>query len=296
MQEEHIDNWSKRTFDVDQQGQVNKFNPQSYLDNYWFAKRQGSEGTSVSELQGGPQLNTLPDLDYFLIKLYKSLKVPVNRIAPDSAYSDGMQILREELKFAKFIMRMQMQFSEGLKNTFIVHLKLKKLWKKHDLREMDFDINFTPPTNFFEMREAQKAEIKYTTFNNMVQNESISKTYAQKKYLKWSDQEILANRAFLKKDKELEFELAQIIAMGPNWRQLTTAGGEVVEGQPMAAGGGGAIPTGEGGGAPAGASPLGGAASEETPPAFGPPPAAGTPPPPAGGGEKPTAAPATPPA
>jgi len=285
------DYWSKRTFDVDQAGQVNKFNPQSYLDNYWFAKRQGSEGTDVRELQGGPQLNTLPDLDYFLIKLYKSLKVPVNRIAPDSAYGDGMQILREELKFAKFIMRMQMHFAESLKNTFIVHLKLKKLWKKHDIKETDFDIKFTPPTNFFEMREAQKAEIKYTTFNNMTQNESISKTYAQKKYLRWSDQEILANRAFLKKDKELEFELAQITAMGPNWRQLTAAGGEVVEGQPMAAGGGGAIPTGSGGGGPVG-SPAGSMSGggEEVPPEFGPPPsgASAPTPPPSNEGKPPT--------
>jgi len=202
--------WSKRTFDVDQAGQVNKFNPQSYLDNYWFAKRQGSDGTSVTPLAEGPQLNSLPDLDYFVMKLYKSLKVPVNRISPDSGYNDGMQMLREELKFAKFIMRMQMQFTESIKNTFIVHLKLKGLWDKYDIKESDFELRFTPPTNFFEMREAQKAEIKYNTFNSMVQNESISKTYAQKKYLRWSDQEILANRAFLKKDKELEFELAQI--------------------------------------------------------------------------------------
>jgi hypothetical protein len=119
----------------------------------------------------------------------------------------------------------------------------------------------------------------------MVQNESISKTYAQKKYLKWSDQEILANRAFLKKDKELEFELAQIIAMGPNWRQLTTAGGEVVEGQPMGAGAGGAIPTGVGGAAGMESSPsAAGAAGSEAPPAFGPPPTQGTPPTPPEGG------------
>ena len=212
------DYWSKRTFDVDQNGQVNKFNPQSYLDNYWFAKRQGSEGTDVRELQGSPQLNSLPDLDYFVMKLYKALKVPVNRISAESGYNDGMQMLKEELKFAKFIMRMQMHFAESLKNTFIVHLRLKGLWDKYDLKETDFEIRFTPPTNFFEMREAQKAEIKYTTFNNMVQNESISKTYAQKKYLRWNDQEILANRAFLKKDKELEFELAQIQANGPMWK------------------------------------------------------------------------------
>lgn len=263
------DYWSKRTFDVDQSGQVNKFNPQSYLDNYWFAKRQGSDGTSVSQVGGGAALNSLPDLDYFLMKLYKALKVPVNRLSPDSAYNDGMQILREELKFAKFIMRIQAQFSESIKNTFIVHLRLKKLWEKYDVKETDFDIHFNPPTNFFEMREAQKLEIKYNAFNNMVQNESISKTYAQKKYLKWNDQEILANRAFLKKDKELEFELAQITANGPNWRQLVAGGGEQVEGQPMAAGAGGAVPTGEG---PAPTAPEG---AGETPPAFGPPPAGG---------------------
>jgi hypothetical protein len=114
------DYWSKRTFDVDQAGQVNKFNPQSYLDNYWFAKRQGSEGTDVRELQGSAQLNSLPDLDYFVMKLYKALKVPVNRISAESGYNDGMQMLKEELKFAKFIMRMQMHFAESLKNTFIV--------------------------------------------------------------------------------------------------------------------------------------------------------------------------------
>jgi hypothetical protein len=273
------DYWSKRTFDVDQAGQVNKFNPQSYLDNFWFAKRQGSDGTTVTQLQGGQALNSLPDLDYFLMKLYKALKVPVNRISPDSTYNDGMQILREELKFAKFIMRIQSQFAESLKNTFIVHLKLKKLWDKYEIKETDFDLVFVPPTNFFEMREAQKLEIKYNAFGNMTQNESISKTYAQKKYLKWSDQEILANRAFLKKDKELEFELAQITANGPNWQQLMSGGGETVEGQPMAAGAGGALPTGEAP-APTGAAPAAG--EGEVPPAFGPPPAAGAPAPAAG--------------
>jgi hypothetical protein len=279
------DYWSKRTFDVDQNGQVNKFNPQSYLDNYWFAKRQGSEGTDVRELQGSAQLNSLPDLDYFVMKLYKALKVPVNRISAESGYNDGMHMLKEELKFAKFIMRMQMHFAESLKNTFIVHLRLKGLWDTYDLKETDFEIRFTPPTNFFEMREAQKAEIKYTTFNNMVQNESISKTYAQKKYLRWNDQEILANRAFLKKDKELEFELAQIQANGPMWK----TGGEAVEGQAMAAGAGGAVPSGEG--APAGGAPSGGGGGE-APPEFGPPPTAGGAATPPEGG----AAPATPPA
>ena len=278
--------WSKRTFDADQGGQVRKFNPQSYLDNYWFAKRAGSDGTRVDQLQGGQNLGELKDLNYFLEKLYRSLKVPLNRLNKESAYNDSMSLLREELKFAKFIVRCQQHLAEGFKNGFITHLKLKGYWEKFDLKETHFEIEFTPPTNFFEMREVQKLEIKANAFNLMTQNESISKTYAQKKYLKWTDTEVLANKEFLRKDKEFEWELGQIQANGPNWKAGGAPGPEGAEPAAVMSGAGGApagMPGAEGG-APGGAAPGG----EEVPPAFGPAPAAPAPapapavPPPAG--------------
>lgn len=260
--------WQKRTFDSSQGGQVSKFNPQSYLDNYWFAKRQGSEGTTVTQLAGAANLGELQDLKYFQEKLYESLKVPVNRLNKESALNDSVNMLREELMFAKFIVRVQQKFAAGLKNGFITHLKLKEHWQKYDLKESSFNLDFTPPTNFYELREFQKLEIKANAFNTMVQNESISKTYAQRKYLKWSDKEVVLNREFLKKDKEFEWELAQITASGPNWKVQQAQGAAApVEGQPMAAGAPGGLPGGEGAPTPAG--------GEETPPEFGPPPAAG---------------------
>ena len=126
--------WSKKTFDSNQSGQVQKFNPQSMLDSFWFAKRQGSEGTSVTQLAGGANLGELADLMYFVNKLYKALKVPTNRLNPDSQFSDGESILRDELKFAKFIIRMQQQFASGLKNGFITHLKLRGLFAEYNLK------------------------------------------------------------------------------------------------------------------------------------------------------------------
>ena len=262
--------WSKRTYDSSQGGQVNKFNPQSYLDNYWFAKRQGSEGTSVTSLPGAANLDQLADIKYFQEKLYESLKVPTGRLNKESAINDSMTMLREELKFAKFLVRLQQHFASGLKNGFITHLKLKKIWEKNDLKESFFNLEFTPPTNFYELRESQKLEIKANAFNQMTQNESISKTYAQRRYLKWSDKEVLVNREFLRKDREFEWELAQIQAAGPNWKKAAAPGGGV-EGQPMAAGSPGSMmPGGEMGGAP-----IGGAEGGEVPPEFGPAPDAG---------------------
>lgn len=247
--------WQKRTFDTDQGGTVNKFNPQSMLDSFWFAKRAGSEGTNVTKLQGGANLGELTDLMYFTKKLYRSLKVPVTRVDPTDTFNDGESILREELKFARFVIRLQQRMAAGIKPGFITHLKLTKLWETHNLKERSFEIEFNVPTNFYELRESQKLQLKFESFNTISQNELVSKTFAQKKYLGWSDSDVLANRGFLRKDAEFTWELDQIKTQGPNWR---------VAGAAQPAEGGAPGPTGP--------MPTGGAG---IPPAFGPAPGPG---------------------
>jgi len=250
--------WSKKTFDSNQSGQVQKFNPQSMLDSFWFAKRAGSEGTSVTQLAGGANLGELSDLMYFVNKLYKALKVPLNRLNPESQFSDGNEILREELKFAKFIIRLQQQFATGLKNGFITHLKLKGYYDEYDLKAPNIHLEFNVPTNFYELRESQKLELKATNFNNLASNEFVAATYAQKRYLGWNDVDIKANREFLRKDAELQWELQQINAGGPNWRDdlekqaapdeagdMAGVGGEVSAETPPDFGGGPADTGGE---------------------------------------------------
>jgi len=266
--------WSKRTYDANQGASVQKFNPQSMLDSFWFAKRAGSEGTSVVQLAGGSNLGELTDLMYFVKKLYKSLKVPASRLNPEEQFKDGLDILREELKFARFIMRQQQHFSEGLKNGFVTHLKLRGLWEELNLSETEINLRFNPPSNFYELRENQKLQLKAENFNAITQSDFVSKTYAQKRYLGWSDSDVMANREFLRKDRELMWELDQISNGGPNWSEMDT----MAQGEAPEAGGGG-TPSG-------------------TPPAFGPaptgaetPPAETAPgaeaPPPAGGGAVP---------
>lgn len=213
--------WSRKTFDNTQSGsgKTQIFNPQSMLDSFWFAKRQGSEGTQVSNLEGGANLGELDDLLYFMKKLYKSLKVPVNRLNPESQLEDPSQVLREELKFARFIIRLQQNFAHGLLHGFVTHLKMRGIWEDLELKEKDITLVFNPPRNYHELRQQQILELQYNNFSQLSQNESISNIFAQKKYLKWSDEEIKANREFLRKDKELNWELTQIETGGPNWRE-----------------------------------------------------------------------------
>jgi hypothetical protein len=267
--------WSSKTFDVDQNDVVNKFNPQSMLDAFWFAKRQGSEGTTVTQLPGGANLGELSDLMYFIKKLYRSLKVPTTRLDPQDAFRDGNEILREELKFARFVIRMQQRFAAGIKRAFITHLKLLKLWEKYELKEPNITVKFNVPTNFYDLRENQKMELKINTYTNLSQNEFVSKTYAQKRYLGWTDTQIMANREYLRKDTEFQWEIQQIASNGPNWKEALAAGAPAGGGEaPMGGGGGG------GGGAPpafGGAPAEIGGGAEATPPEGETPEAAAAP-------------------
>lgn len=234
--------WSSKTFDSSQSGIVQKFNPQSMLDSFWFAKRAGSEGTNVTTLPGGQNLGQLEDLMYFMKKLYKSLKVPVTRLDANDAFRDGQDLLREELKFARFIIRLQQHVAGGLKNGFITHLQLRGLWEDLKLKEHNIDLEFNVPTNFYELRESQKLELKISNFNNMAANEYVSPTFAQKKYLGWTDIDIKANREFLRKDKALRWELSQIENAGPDWKEAAaTQAGALggAEGSSAIGGGGG---------------------------------------------------------
>jgi hypothetical protein len=242
--------WSRKTFDVDQNDVVKKFNPQSMLDAFWFARRQGSEGTSVDQLAGATNLGELGDLMYFIKKLYRALKVPSMRIDPqDSVEPGGTSMLREELKFARFIIRQQQRFAAGLKKGYITHLTLMGIFEKLELNEQNIEIEFNVPTNFYELREHQRLELKTSNYGNLAADEFVSATYAQKKYLGWKDRDILANREFLRKDAELQWELAQITAAGPAWKEQALAG-ELAEGEAAVGGEGGGVGGAGGGGIP----------------------------------------------
>jgi hypothetical protein len=295
--------WTKKNFDSSQGsgGRVtNIYDPQSMLDAYWFTKDAQGNGSTVDTLPAGQNLGQLDDLNYFLKKLYNSLKVPTSRFMQnDVPFKDGAEITREELRFARFIIRIQRQFAMGIRETFIAHLKMKGFWKQYKLRERSIQLEFNVPTSFMAMRDQQLLQIKFDNFNTATQNASIAPSYAQKYYMQWSDEQMKENREWIKKDAALRWELAQIEGSGPNWReQLAAQAGVAPEGgaapSELGGGGGGSAAGGSeipefGGTAPApeAGAETGGAPGAEggagAPPEAGPPTqatGAGTPTPP----------------
>lgn len=266
--------WSRKNFDSSQNRVTNIYDPQSMLDAYWFTKRGQSEGSEVTQLQGGANLGELNDLMYFVKKLYKSLKVPVSRLDPQDPFKDGTEITREELRFARFIIRIQQQLAQGLKASFVTHMKLrekiisdpdsKSLWERFNLREHQLFVEFNMPSTFAVLREQQIFDIKVNNFTRLVNNELMSFSFSQKYYLGLTDEQMAENREWLRKDASLSWEIQQIIANGPDFRKKLQAENEMEEiagGMAGEGGGGGsALPGAEGGFNP------------EVPPDFGPGP------------------------
>ena len=245
--------WSKKTYNGAEGRVANIYDPQSMLDSYWFPVDAQGKGTDVSTLASAGNLGEIKDLDYFLSKLYKSLKVPTSRfLTPGDPFKDGAEITRDELRFARFIMRLQSQFAVGIKETFITHLKLKGLWKEYKLKEQSLQIKFNEPTSFMAMRNQQLLQMRFDNYNTATQSEAISKSFAQKYYMDMTAEQMRENREWLRKDAALTWEIGKITEMGPNFREQLAAaqqaeagamGGEGAEG--MMGGGGGGAPGGE---------------------------------------------------
>lgn len=265
--------WSKKTYNGSEGRVTNIYDPQSMLDAYWFPVDAQGKGTDVSTLPSGGALGEIKDLDYFLTKLYKSLKVPISRfLTPGDPFKDGAEITRDELRFARFIIRIQSQFAAGIKQTFITHLKLKGLWDEYKLKDQAINVRFNVPTSFMAMRNQQLLTMKFENYNSATQGEAIAKSFAQKYYLEWSAEEMRENREWQRRDAALTWELGKIAEMGPNFREQLTlqqvTGGEGGGEETLALGGGGGggggseIPEFGGGGE---AAPEAGAETPEAP-------------------------------
>jgi hypothetical protein len=258
--------WTKKNYDTQQGGRTtNVYDPQSMLDAYWFTKDAQGNGTDVETLPSGGNLGQLDDLNYFLKKLYMSLKIPVSRFigAEATPFRDGMEITRDELRFARFIIRIQQQFASAIRETFITHLKIKGHWKQYKLKEKAVNCEFNVPTSFMAMRNQQHLEMKFKNYNEAIGSGTIAASYAMKYYLDMSADQMKENREWSRKDSALKWELAQIENTGPNWREQLTAQAGGLE-----AGGETSAPAPTGGGTSPGSSEIpefGGAGTTETP-------------------------------
>jgi len=131
----------------------------SMMEDFWLPRREGGRGTEITTLPGGQNLGELADIEYFQKKLYRSLGVPESRIASDGGFNLGRssEILRDELKFAKFVGRLRKRFAQMFNDMLKTQLILKNIVSVEDWDKISDHIqyDFLYDNQFAELKETE---------------------------------------------------------------------------------------------------------------------------------------------
>ena len=214
----------------------------SMMEDFWLPRREGGRGTEISTLPGGQNLGELTDIEYFQKKLYRALGIPESRIAAEGGFNLGRssEILRDELKFAKFVGRLRKRFANMFNDMLKTQLILKNIVTPEDWEQMEDHIqyDFLYDNQFAELKETEMIQGR---LGNLAQIEPyIGKYYStefvRKRVLRQTDQEI----------EEIDMQIEDEIQKGiiPNPAQTDPITGEPLPDQ----GGEGGDPAAQGGG------------------------------------------------
>ena len=131
----------------------------SMMEDFWLPRREGGRGTEITTLPGGQNLGELADIEYFQKKLYRALGVPESRIAADGGFNLGRssEILRDELKFAKFVGRLRKRFAQMFNDMLKTQLILKNIVSIEDWDRISDHIqyDFLYDNQFAELKETE---------------------------------------------------------------------------------------------------------------------------------------------
>jgi len=180
----------------------------SMLEDFWLPRREGGRGTEITTLPGGQNLGEITDIDYFKKKLYQSLNVPPSRMDSDSGFNLGRssEILRDELKFTKFVGRLRKRFSNMFSDMLKTQLILKNIVTPDDWEIMSEHIqyDFLYDNHFSELKET---ELMTERLNMVATAEPyvgkyFSQDYLRRKILRQTDEEIIEQNKLI--DKEIK--------------------------------------------------------------------------------------------
>jgi hypothetical protein len=155
------------------------------LEDFWLPRREGGRGTEISTLPGGQNLSDIDDIEYFKKKLYRSLNVPSSRMEADNGFNMGRasEISRDELKFNKFVKRLQMKFARCFTDLLRTQLVLKNIMKGEEFDKIkDFiSYEFSTDNHFSELKEG---EIMRERLDLLSQVEEYKGKYFSQQYIK----------------------------------------------------------------------------------------------------------------
>jgi len=176
------------------------------LEDFWLPRREGGRGTEITTLPGGQNLGEITDIEYFKKKLYRSLNVPPSRMDGEGGFNLGRssEILRDEVKFSKFVGRLRKRFSGLFTDLLKTQLLLKNIVTPEDWEIMSEHIqyDFLYDNHFAELKETELLNERLASVATAEPyiGKYFSQDYVRRNILHQSDEEILDQDKLIKKE------------------------------------------------------------------------------------------------
>ena len=176
------------------------------LEDFWLPRREGGRGTEISTLPGGQNLGEITDIEYFKKKLYRSLNVPPSRMDGEGGFNLGRssEILRDELKFTKFVGRLRKRFSHLFLDMLKTQLLLKNIVTPEDWEIMSEHIqfDFLYDNHFSELKETElfTERLNAAAAAEPYVGRYYSQDFVRRKLLRQTDVEMMEEDKLMKKE------------------------------------------------------------------------------------------------
>ena len=200
---------SKIYYDANTGQLSTKKNVLTMVQDYYLPTNSDSKGTKIETLEGGQQLGEMGDIVYFKKKLYKSLKVPIERIDQDENPTINMgrsgEMTRQELKFTKYIKLLRYRFSHLFNDLIEKQLVYKSVMTKKEWRDIRNQIQYLwQQDNYYaELKETELMKDRLELAGEMEQfiGKYFSNLYLQKEIFKMSDDDIAEHKKQIAKEE-----------------------------------------------------------------------------------------------
>jgi hypothetical protein len=182
----------------------------SMLEDFWLPRREGGKGTEITTLPAGQNLGELEDVKYFQKKLLQSLNVPYSRLESQEGGMAGLgrsqEVTRDELKFAKFVIRLRNKFAQLFDEALRIQLVLKGICTREEWDEFKEDIyyDFRKDNNFAELREAELLQnrLQMVGLVDPYIGKYFSQHYVMNKVLMMTEEEIESMQKEIEEEKD----------------------------------------------------------------------------------------------
>lgn len=175
---------------MDDKGNINKTAAAlSLTQDIFIPVRDGASGTSIETLQAGTGLQNIDDIKYFRDEILWTLNIPSEYLGLSGNGDTGQKgsLAMQDVKFARFVERIQYYIEEGLTKLAAIELFFKH--KKKD-EISNFKLELTPPSNVKEIMDIEYLNQKMQLISAMQSTNLFPTDYIFKYVMQFSKKEI----------------------------------------------------------------------------------------------------------